>query len=171
MKTSHLIAKRVNFKVISSGVVMLAGLFCFSCNGKQEIDFEQERKAILALDAADREYHFQKNAKAFVDSFSPGFLSINKGKIDRPSYEESFQRFDNYFKHVRFVAWDNLEEPVVRFSDDATVAYVAVSKRVILEFEEEAGKVVSDTTDFAWLSVYRKENNQWKLDGIASTNR
>lgn len=106
-----------------------------------------------------------------VDGFSKDFLSINRGRIDLPSSDKSFQRFDAYFKSVTFVKWDDQTPPIVRFSTDGSVAYVAVDKLVIVENTTENGSKVLDTTHFAWLSVYKKQDGQWLLDAIASTNQ
>lgn len=142
-----------------------------SCQEKSNIDLEKETRAILEIEAKSREYHFAKNAKALVDSFSKDFLSINKGIIDKPTYEKSFQKFNGYFKSVEFIKWDDKQEPIIRFSDDASIAYVAVEKLVIVEWKNQAGEKTIDTTNFAWLSVYKKTNGKWALDCIASTNK
>jgi hypothetical protein len=41
---------------------------------------------------------------------------------------------------------------------------------VVLE-ADVAGKTVTDTAHYAWISVYRKINGKWKLDAIVSTNK
>jgi len=151
--------------------ITITVLVACACQQAPKVDFEEERKAILALEAKAREHHFQKNVKDFVDGFSKDFISISRGRIDKPDYETSFKRFDSYFKSIEFIKWDDKAEPIVRFSDDASVAYVAVDKIVITEFADEKGNKVSDTTNFAWLSVYKKLNGEWKLDCIASTNK
>lgn len=148
----------------------LAFLACFiSCHQLPETNLENEKKILLQLDEQARQFHFTKNAKAMAQGVSPDFISINKGVISKPSYEERFNRFDNYFKHVEFVKWDNTSPPIIRFSDDASIAYVAIDKLVVLNLKEEQDK--PDTTHFAWLSVFKKIDGQWTLDCIASTNK
>ncbi len=142
-----------------------------SCETNSPIDLQKEMKAILDLEAKNKEYHFAKDTKGLVGTFSDDFLSISKGVIDRPSYGKSLQRFSSYFSNVHFLKWDDKQEPIVRFSDDATVAYVAVDKLVITEWKNETGEIMADTTNFAWLSIYKKENGKWRLDCISSTNK
>ena len=157
---------------IALETVLIIMCFClFACQRTPRIDFEQEANLLLEMDLKAREFHFDKNAQALVSGFSPDFISINRGVISKPTQEESFQRFDNYFKHVAFLKWDNTTKPIVRFSADASVAYVAVDKLVVLKLKNENGKEVVDTTHFAWLSVYKKINSNWVLDCIASTNK
>lgn len=152
--------------------ILLALLSCmYSCNSIHKTNFEKEKEEILALDAKAREFHFTKNAKAMAEGFSNEFISLNKGVISKPTYDDNFNRFDRYFKSVEFLKWDNVTPPDVRFSDDASVAYVAVDKLVILKLKDDTGKEVLDTTKFAWLSVFKKIKKKWVLDCIASTNK
>jgi hypothetical protein len=148
-------------------------IFCclFSCKHASTIDFKSEAKKILALDDQARIFHFNKDAKGLIGSFSKDFISINRGKIELPSAADSYQKFDRYFKNVTSVKWNNNKEPIVRFSDDATVAYAAIDKTVILKLTDENGKEAMDTTNFAWLSVYKKVKGEWVLDCIASTTK
>jgi hypothetical protein len=146
-------------------------LLLVACHTPITADLEKEKQELLQLDDQARENHFTKNAKAMSEGFSSDFLSINRGIISKPTTEESFQRFDNYFKRVEFVKWDNNTPPIIRFSDDASVAYVAVDKTVILKTKNEQQQEIIDTTDFAWLSVYKKINGKWVLDCISSTNK
>ena len=151
--------------------LFLVLVHCYSCNMPSNGDLESAKKKILALEATQRDYHFTKNAKNFVALFSTDFISIGKGKIEKPTREQSFNRFDQYFKSVEFVKWDNKTEPTVRFSNDATMAYVAVDKLVILKVKNDARMEVLDTTNFAWLSFYKKIDKTWQMDCIASTNK
>ncbi|MFT3794301.1 nuclear transport factor 2 family protein [Flavobacterium sp.] len=141
--------------------------WAFSCQHTTEFNPETEKAQILRLEAQARQHHFRKNAKGLVDGFSNDFLSINRGMIEQPPYDKSLQKFDAYFHSVHFVKWDDAAPPIVRFSKDGSVAYVAVDKWVVVESAEKT----LDTTHFAWLSVYKKENGKWSLDAIASTNR
>ena len=163
------------FKMYIMKIKITLGLLIFtlaiSCQNSEKFDLESETKEVLNAEAKAREYHFKKNVKALIASFSKDFISINKGKIEKPTYDESFKKFDSYFKSVEFIKWDNNMPPIVRFSDDGSIAYVAVDKLVIVKFDDEKGNKVSDTTNFAWLSVFKKQGGRWSLDCIASTNR
>ncbi len=142
-----------------------------SCNSISTPGFEKEKKEILQLEAKQREYHFTKNARAFTDMFSGDFLSINKGAINKPSRKNSYEMFDEYFKSAQFVKWDDNRAPVIRFSNDGSLAYVAVDKVVIVKMLNGTGKGIMDTTNFAWLTVYKKYKNEWKIDCVTSTNK
>lgn len=143
-------------------------LFLCGCSASIP-DFEKEKQAILQIEKAQREYHFKKNANDFTHILSDNFLLINKGEVKSPSQKENLERFSNYFNSTEFIKWDDMKEPVIRFSNDGSVAYVTVQKEVIVKQERNGN--MPDTTYFAWLSIYRKDGNTWKIDCVASTNK
>jgi ketosteroid isomerase-like protein len=134
-------------------------------------NLEKEKRDILEIISKERDTHFNKNAKAMADMISDDFISVNAGSISHPKYESMLKMFTDYFNSVEFIKWDDKKPPIVRFSKDASVAYVAVEKLVILKGLNKSGKEVIDTLEYAWISVYKKEKNQWQLDAIASTNK
>lgn len=149
--------------------LVLIVFLLFSCPPKP--DFEKESQAIRQLQVEQRQNHFEKNTKEFIAQHSDDLISIDRGAVRQPSRDSMFQMFDAYFKSVSFIIWDDKKPPVIRFSDDASVAYVAVEKLVVLDSKSAAGATVRDTAHYAWMSVYKKIDGVWKLDAIASTNQ
>jgi hypothetical protein len=96
---------------------------------------------------------------------------VDGGTYFRPQRAAQRKSFETYFNSVEFVRWDNTKEPVVRFSTDASVAYVAVEKLVVLQEKLPTGLGKPDTSCFAWISIYKKGATGWKLDAIASTRK
>jgi len=143
----------------------------FSCCKSPGSNPDRDRKEILRLLADQRKYHFAKNAQKMAGMHSSRFITIDKGQIDSPAFKDVYNKFNNYFNSVEFVKWDDKQPPIVRFSNDGSVAYAAVSKLVILRTKDKTQKEILDTTNFAWLAVFKKENGTWKLDCIASTNK
>ena len=143
----------------------------FSCNLNPQPDLEKEKKEILLIEAKQRVYHFTKNAKAFVKNFSKDFLSVSKGEVAHPTTMQIFDRFNAYFNSVEFVKWDDKKAPIVRFSDDGSLAYVVIDKLVVLKMKDKAGHTLSDTSNFAWVSIYRKDKGGWKGECNISTNK
>lgn len=157
-----------NFKKMKP-VLLFLPVLLFSCSSG--FDEEKERQAILELHEAQRGYHFQKKAEEFAGLMSENYISVNRGQVSRPSYEENVARFGNYFDSVEFVKWDDVQPPEVRFSDDGSMAYTVVEKQVVVTYPDERGGKITDTTDFAWVAIYRKYEDGWKIDCVASTNK
>lgn len=126
----------------------------------------------MKLHEQSREFHFTKNAQAMVDGFADNFISVNRGKIDSVlSREEEASRFQRYFNAVEFKKWDDVHPPIIRFSDDHSLAYMTIDKLVVLETKDTLGNHFEETTHFAWISIFRKQpNGDWKLECVASTN-
>ena len=114
--------------------------------------------------------HFTRNANLLVSTFAEDFTSISGGKISKPSREASLNRFQNYLKNSTFIEWDDITPPIIKVSDDASMAYAFVYKKVRLLAKDENGKEQEETEVFAWAEIYRKIKNEWKLVAVISTN-
>ncbi len=155
-------------------ILLLAILICISsisCNYTSISDRDEEIKKIMQLHGAQRMYHFEKMAKEFAGQLSDDIISLNRGVVSRSTFEENKSRYEGYFDAVEFQVWDDTEEPIIRFSDDNSLAYTIVQKDVVVNYPNEEGEMLRDSVHFAWLAVYRKaENGEWKIESVASTN-
>lgn len=126
-------------------------------------------KELLQIQQRERVAHFGKDAGLLVSVFADDFINIDAGKISRPAREESRKRLQAYFDRSEFLEWDDISPPIVRVSQDASMAYVIVHKRVRLKAKNEKGELEEGTTIFAWTENYEKQNGQWKLTAVTST--
>lgn len=127
-------------------------------------------KELSEINDQQRIAHFNRDAKLLVSNFADDFTEIGNGKIRKPSRETSLNRFQNYLNNSTFLEWDDITPPVIKVSDDATLGYVIVHKKVRLLAKDEDGKEREETEVFAWLATYQKIKNVWRLTAIASTN-
>jgi hypothetical protein len=146
-------------------------LFLTACTSQPAFNKEQATKEILQLHNLQRDYHFKKDSVAFAGQLSDDFISVNKGVISTPSREETIARYNSYFSAVEFVRWDDVSEPIIRFSEDGTIAYTLVDKLVEVRYTDEAGEPVQGKTHFAWTAIYKKYGNEWKIDCVTSTEK
>ena len=124
---------------------------------------------LLLLQKQEREAHLQKNAARLVEMFAPDFINISDGNVTRPSKEESLRGFQAYFDRTTFLEWDDITPPIIRVSQDASMAYVLVQKRV--RIRPSAGTSTQEsTTIFAWIETYEKQGGKWWLKVVASTD-
>ncbi|MBV6506774.1 MAG: hypothetical protein ILNGONEN_02358 [Syntrophorhabdaceae bacterium] len=126
-------------------------------------------KELLEMQRQGRAAHFAKDAKLLVAAFADDFISIDAGKITRPAREESRKRMQAYFDRSEFLEWDDISSPIVRVSQDASMAYVIVHKRVRLKAKNDKGELEEETTVFAWTETYEKQNDKWTLTSVTST--
>lgn len=150
-------------------IILLPAILTISaCTSKA--DHSEARKEIIALLQQERKAHFDKDVDLFMSEFADGMISVNKGKVTSATVAENKERIGKYFGRVEFVKWDDMAEPLIRFSDDASLAYAIIQKKVVLRYTDSP-QPVFDSVDYAWISVYRKHQNKWKVECNVSTNQ
>jgi hypothetical protein len=145
---------------------LLICLLAAGCSGhaRRESDLAELQRLL----EQGREAHFSRNADLLVSAASDEFISVDSGEVTRPDRTSSRARFQAYFDAVEFIEWDDLEPPVIRISRDGSMAYVIVRKRVRLKVLAQNGR--EETSIFAWMETWEKEDGAWKRKAIASTN-
>jgi hypothetical protein len=152
----------------SIALLMLLTLM-ISCNPKT--DLAKEEKQIRDLLQQERKAHFDRNMELFISEFADSMINVNRGVVRTATPEQNKERIGKYFEAVQFIKWDDVAEPVIRFSDDGTLAYAIVQKEVILTYPDSTGKAFYDTANYAWASIYRKQKGGWKVEANISTNK
>ena len=125
----------------------------------------------MALHNAQRDYHFNNMPEEFVNQMTDDFISVNRGEINMPDKDSMKAMFGNYFSSVKFIKWDDVTDPIIRFSEDGTMAYTVVDKMVKLRYDAPEDKSIMDSTRFAWTAIYLKKEGEWKVDNVTSTDR
>jgi hypothetical protein len=145
-------------------------LVSFSCQHKP-VDLEMEEKSIRRMLQTERKAHFDRNVDLFINEFSDSMLSVNKGIVMKATPQERREKINGYFRSIEFIKWDDVAEPIIRFSDDGSLAYAVIQKQVIVSYPDSLGKKIIDTSDFAWASIYRKQKGEWKVECNISTSK
>lgn len=134
-------------------------------------DLSPDYTELLRLHEQQRTAHLTKNADLFVSMFHDPMWQLNGGRIVSRSTEENRGRVQTYFDAVQFLAWDDLEPPIIRISADGTMASIIVNKRVHLTYQDENGATQEENTIFAWMEAWEKLDGRWQIIANASTNR
>jgi len=125
---------------------------------------------LLRLHYQDRAAHFKRDAGMIFAQFADEYFSVGNGKVSEPDRVAGQKRMQAYFDASTFLEWDDITPPTIRVSDDATMAYVHVHKKVRLVEKDENGKDREDNEVFAWTTTYRKIAGKWKVTSVTSTN-
>ncbi len=157
--------------VKSVGFTVLLILIFISCDKTPKINKAEEIEKIMQLHNLQRTYHFEKMAKEFASQLSADHISVNRGEITQRTKDENVKRLDNYFSSVEFKKWDDLKPPVIRFSNDYSLAYTIVDKEVVVRYTDDEGIPKRELTKFSWVAIYKKYADGWKIDCVASTNK
>lgn len=126
---------------------------------------------LLRLHEQQKTAHLNYNAGLFVEMFAENLTQIQRGNVSTHTKAENLTRIKNYFGSFKFIEWENLKPPVIKISGDGTMATILVQKRVRGTYRNEKNEEVLDQTDFAWLEVWDKIDNKWKISAVASTEK
>ncbi|MBK6479065.1 MAG: hypothetical protein IPF93_12405 [Saprospiraceae bacterium] len=152
-------------------VLLVLSLLLFSFFGCcKKPDLESERLTLLELHKEQQVAHLNKEANLFVDQFADKMVSVKGGKISTTSKDSALLRFQRYFDKVDIQEWSDINPPMIEFSTDASMAYMIVDKLVVLTYKNAENIDIEETTRFAWVSVFKKLSNHWKLVCNVSTN-
>jgi hypothetical protein len=126
-------------------------------------------REIMDILRQERKAHVEKNADLFFSEFDKDFILINTGEVSNYDSADFRHRFDQYLQSSDFIKWDDVSNPIIKFSDDQSMAYAIVQKLVILKNKKEGNHI--DTVNFAWVSIYQKKGKDWKQVCNISTNK
>jgi hypothetical protein len=132
-----------------------------SAHAQSKVDLAGEVEQLLRIHESDRRAHFETNAKRLMEHAADEFVSVSNGKIQRPTRAESLQFFEEYFKGAKYYEWDDLEPPIVRVSDDASMAWMIVRTRVRRVQTQSDGKAAERRFVYAGIMAYEKKGGRW----------
>lgn len=124
------------------------------------LDFAKMKEEILALHKASIDAHLEKNIPYFTQDVSDEFISISRGEILRPTKEETHAKFTNYLENTEFSEYRDLQEPIVGFSKDGSVAWTIVQVKVAGKRKMDEEMVDLDFVS-SWIMLYERQGDKW----------
>ena len=129
------------------------------------VDLAAEREALLAIHRAGIRAHVERNPDAIVERHADDFVSASRGKISRRTVAETREFFTKYFDGASYPQYEDAEEPVVKISDDGSMAWIMSRLRVRrVEKSGQEGSFV-----YAGIMVYEKRDGRWMRIANVST--
>lgn len=132
-------------------------------------DLEGEKAELLRLHRASREAHFKTDADLLVARSPDVLINVSRGKVNRSSREEVRKQFAEYFRGAKYYEWDDMEEPTIRVSDDASMAWMITRLKVRRVQRDAAGVEREERFVYAGLTTYEKRGGRWVRVANAST--
>jgi hypothetical protein len=127
-------------------------------------DLEAERASLLALHRAGITAHVELDAEALAKDHSDEFVSAYQGRISRGTIEGTRRFFTEYFKDASYPQYEDVEPPIIRISDDASMAWILSRTRV-----RRVHKGKEEPFVYAGVMMYAKRDGRWVRVGNAST--
>lgn len=145
-------------------------LLCFiNVPASQKIDLEKEKAALLEIHRTDRRAHFATDANLLLERFTDEFISVSNGKIERSKRDELRRTFEDYFKNAKYYEWDDLEPPVIRISNDASMAWMIARTKVRRVQKLASGEEKERAFVYAGIMTYEKQRGKWVRIANVST--
>ena len=142
-----------------TAVILTFSLALFSCS--PAIDLQAHRQALLELNEKMRTAHLEGDAETIIAIHAYPYAKVNRGRVSHPSPEDQAERFRNYLATMNVTVWDDLVDPIVVISDDASLATVIYRKRLVMR---PVGQPDAEPMEgiYAWQSTYRRTSEGWK---------
>lgn len=157
-------------KINKYAIILIPIIFSITgCN--QSPDYNKIRADILGLHKDLIDAHLNKDVDFFVKNISDDYFSGGNGEISYPTKDEIVERFSNYLNNTTFTNYKDLQEPVIGYSQDGSVAWSIVQVNVAGTRAMDDGDREFDYT-FAWITLYSRQNNKWiRLGEVSNCKR
>lgn len=131
---------------------------------------EHEIEALLEIHRKERQAHFDTDAALLLAHSGDEFIYVGNGAISRSSMADQRAMFEDYFKGATYHEWDDLEPPIVRVSNDATMAWVITRTKVRRTTQVEGSGETRETQFvYAGIMTYEKQDGRWVQVANVST--
>jgi ketosteroid isomerase-like protein len=137
----------------------------------QRPDLEKRRQEILALHQDFIQAHWDKDAAALAKPTAEDYVSVSHGEVRPMSAAEVEARLVPYLSETEFSHYEDVAEPIIGISDDGTTAWSIVQVRVAGTRTGDDGVPRTFDTEWAWLTLYRRDGDGWQRITDVSTNR
>lgn len=140
------------------------------CAGAQpSANLEKEKAELLRLHQSGREAHFKTDVEMLLQNSPEEMISVSRGKINRPSKDDARKMFTGYFRDAKYYEWDDVEEPIVRISNDASMAWMITRTRVRRVQKNADGAEKEEKFVYAGIMTYEKRDGRWVRVANVST--
>ena len=149
-----------------SVIVTLLALYPTTIIAQHKINLAKEKEELLKVHHTDRQAHFQTDANLILRHAADEFIAVSSGKVSRSTREEVKRFFEGYFKNAKYYEWDDLEPPIIKISNDASMAWMIVRIKV-----SRTEGVTQKQTSFVYAGImtYEKKNGKWVRVANVST--
>ena len=124
-------------------------------------DFEVFRSEIIALHEKEIEAHLNKDIEFFVQDIADDYIAVSYGEIRKPTIEEIRSQFTSYPNNTVFTKYEDLCEPIIRFSKDGSLAWAILQVAVKGRRTRDDRSVKNLDFTCAWITIYERQDDKW----------
>jgi hypothetical protein len=128
-----------------------------------DADHEADKQAILKAYEGIREAHLKHDGKAFLAPYDAEWLRVSDGEVEKQNRATEIPKVQAYLDGVKFEELKEVEAPRIKVSADGTMAWFVGHVRVRATEKIEKGKVKRLDFDAAWVNVWEKKAEGWRI--------
>lgn len=142
-------------------ILLLTLIFLSSCQPK--VNLEKERTEILTYLETCKKAQIENDWETWTSLYADNTVYIEKGEIKHYTRDSIKKLFEEYFttRKVKYTSLEDLSDPIIHISDDATMAWYIVNPRFNYIITDSVGNETKDFSDGAGLFILKKENGKW----------
>jgi hypothetical protein len=151
-------------------VISLFVACAVSARAQPSPDLEKEKAELLRVHKSEREAHFKTDVEMLLENSPEEFISVGRGKINRQSKDDARKMFTGYFRDAKYYEWDDVEQPIIRISNDASMAWMITRTRVRRVQKTADGAEKEEKFVYAGIMTYEKRDGRWMRVANVSTS-
>lgn len=126
-----------------------------------------DKAALLKLHAVDRDGHLKGDVDLIVSPLASTLTEVSGGRITTMKRDDAKAKFADYLKTVKYTAWDDATEPIIKISSDGKMAWMLVQIKV----EVAPAENPVDKRNFfnSAIQTFEKDSDGWHMTAIAAT--
>jgi hypothetical protein len=132
--------------------------------GPPPVDLDRERAALLEMHRREIRAHIERDAAWIGATTAEEFVSATGGRIDRTTRKDVQSFFEKYLEGATYPVYEDLEPPIIRISDDGSMAWI-LSRMKVRRIEDGAER----SFVYAGIMTYEKRDGAWVRVSNAST--
>ena len=140
-----------------------------SAGAQPSANLDKEKAELLRLHKSAREAHFKTDVELLLENSPEEMISVSRGKINRSGKAEGRKMFAEYFRGAKYYEWDDVEEPIIRISKDASMAWMITRIRVRRVQRDAGGAEREEKFVYAGIMTYEKRDGRWVRVANVST--
>jgi hypothetical protein len=151
-----------NFLVIIGSVILMSTQT--GCSADTE---GHDLSQILALHEKVLQAHRVNDVNMLMEDAAEDYVLVTSGEVIYPTVDERELRFGEYFAITTFDKYEDSIAPVVRISDDGSLAWL-IARVSVSAVQEVSGQEQPLEFISAWIELYEKRDGRWTQTGNVS---
>lgn len=151
-------------------IALVLTLVCLPCWVAAQ-DLEADENELREMHTQLIQAHLEGDVALWMSMEADSYVSVNRGQVTFPGLDERRERRAAYLKHATFSIYRDLRELIVRISDDGSLGWLIAEVEVQGTMPDEEGGRSTFHDIWAWIELYEKTEEGWRLTGNVSNRR